>query len=95
MISPLSDWLKRYPVMSFYVLAFAISWLGWVPQAAYSRGLFPIQSPLFSLLGALGPAFAALIVTLALSGKGGVRALFAPVRETIDCCPSVRRVTAL
>jgi membrane protease YdiL (CAAX protease family) len=71
--------MRRHPVISFYVLAFVISWLGWVPQAAYSHGLFPIQSPLFLLLGGGGPTFAALIVTLVLTGKGGVRELFAPL----------------
>ena len=39
--------LRRYPVAAFYILAFTISWLGWIPQAAYSHGLFPIQSPFF------------------------------------------------
>ena len=79
MASPFSEWMRRHPVISFYVLAFVITWLGWIPQAAYSHGLFPIQSPLFSLLGSAGPTFAALIVTLLLAGKAGVRDLFAPL----------------
>lgn len=79
MTSPFSPWMRRHPVVSFYVLAFVISWLGWVPQVAYSRGLLPIQSPLFTLLGGGGPAFAAIIVTLVLAGKRGVRELFTPL----------------
>jgi membrane protease YdiL (CAAX protease family) len=79
MASPFSEGVRCHPVISFYVLAFVISWLGWVPQAAYSLSLFPIQNPLFSILGAGGPAFAALIVTLVSAGKGGVRELFAPL----------------
>ena len=58
--------LRRYPVASFYILAFAISWLGWVPQALFSRGMFPLDTPLFALLGGGGPTLAAIIVTLAL-----------------------------
>jgi hypothetical protein len=33
----------------------AITWSGWVPQALYSRGLFPFDSPLFYILGGVGP----------------------------------------
>jgi len=79
MASPFSEWMRRHPLVSFFVLAFVISWLGWIPQAAYSNGLFPFDSPLFSLLGLGGPTFAALIVTLVLAGKAGVRDLFAPL----------------
>lgn len=71
--------MKKHPVMIFYLLAFAISWLGWVPQALNARGLFPFDSPLFSFLGAGGPTLAAVIVLLALQGKDGPRGLFAPL----------------
>ena len=69
--------LRRYPVAAFYILAFTISWLGWIPQAAYSHGLFPIQSPFFLLLGIVGPALAAVFMAYVLGGKGELRQLFA------------------
>ena len=71
--------MKKHPVMMFYLLAFAISWLGWVPQALYARGLFPFDSPLFSFLGAGGPTLAAVIVLFALQGKDGPKGLFVPL----------------
>ncbi len=68
--------VKRHPVFVFYLLAFAFSWLGWVPQSLYARGLFPFDSPLFALLGGVGPTLAAIVV-LGWSGeKDGLRNLF-------------------
>jgi len=71
--------MKKYPVIAFYILAFAISWLGWVPQALHARGLFPFDSPLFTFLGVGGPTLAAVIVIWLLRGKDGPRDLFAPL----------------
>ncbi len=73
--------LKRHPILSFYILAFLISWLGWVPQALAGYGLFSADSPLFTLLGGGGPALAAIIVTLALREEGGIGRLFAPLAK--------------
>ena len=48
-------WVKRHPVASFFVLAYAISWLASVPAAlGYGFMFFFTQ---------FGPALAALIVT--------------------------------
>ncbi len=71
--------IKRHPVMAFYILAFVFSWLGWVPQALHARGVFPFDSPLFNLLGGVGPTIAALVVVLALREKDGIRNLFGPL----------------
>lgn len=77
--SPLYRLIEQHPIMSFYILAFVISWSGMIPMAAYSWGLVSIQSPLFAYLGAGGPTFAALIVALLVGGKRGLRELFAPL----------------
>jgi membrane protease YdiL (CAAX protease family) len=71
--------IRRHPVIAFYVLAFALSWLGWIPQALHARGLFPLNNPLFNLLGGIGPTLAAVIVILTLREKGGLRNLFGPL----------------
>lgn len=68
--------IKRYPTSSFYLLAFAVSWLGWIPQALNGRGLIRFDSPLLNLLAGLGPTIAAIIVLLAAGEKGSVRRLF-------------------
>lgn len=71
--------IKRHPVIAFYILAFAFSWLGWFPQALYERGIFPFSSPLLAFLGSAGPALAAIVVIMALQEKGGMQNLFAPL----------------
>ena len=67
---------KRFPVIAFYVLAFAISWIGWLPQALYARGMFPFDNPLLSLLGAGGPTLAAVIVLMASGQRDKIGRLF-------------------
>jgi membrane protease YdiL (CAAX protease family) len=71
--------MKKHPVLWFYVLAFVISWLGWIPQTLHARGAFPFDSPLFSLLGGAGPTLAAVIVILIFEKKDNLRNLFAPL----------------
>ena len=74
--------MKKHPVTWFYVLAFAISWLGWLPVVAGSRGVSPFDHALFQLLlllPALGPALAAIVVTAASDGKAGINLLLKPL----------------
>lgn len=64
--------MKRHPVVWFYVLAFALTWLGWLPLIMGSYGftgfLFPVLRASL-LLAALGPTLAALVVVWAVHGK--------------------------
>ena len=76
--------MKKHPVIWFYILAFAISWLGWLPMVAGSRGIAPFDHPLFQvllLLPAIGPALAAIIVTTARDGKAGINLLLKPLLQ--------------
>jgi membrane protease YdiL (CAAX protease family) len=58
--------VKRYPIITFFVLAYALSWLGW---PMWALGLYPI--PVFSF----GPFLAALVVLAITHGKSGVGGL--------------------
>jgi membrane protease YdiL (CAAX protease family) len=76
--------MTKHPVVWFYVLAFVISWLGWLPIVAGSRGVSPFNSPVFQfllILPAIGPALAAIIVTAASDGKAGVNLLLKPLLQ--------------
>lgn len=76
--------MKKHPLLWFYVLAFAISWFGWLPIVAGSRGVSPFGDPAFQILlilPAIGPALAAMIVTGASGGKGGIRSLLKPLLQ--------------
>jgi len=72
----MKSWIKAHPLIAFYLLAFAISWLGWGTQAAYARGWFPFDSFLFTLLGGTGPTLAAVMVLMLTEGKDSPRELF-------------------
>lgn len=74
--------MSKHPVSWFYILAFGISWLGWIPAALGSHGLTPFDQPYFQfllVLPAIGPALAAVIATRTAYGKTQVGDLFRPL----------------
>jgi membrane protease YdiL (CAAX protease family) len=66
MMSDLSDVVKRRPLVAFFVLAYALSWLAW---PVWTFGLYP--NPVFSF----GPFLAALVVLAIMQGKSGLGGL--------------------
>ena len=70
--------IAHRPTSSFIVLAYALAWTCWLPLLADRQNWVNWSvSPYLHLLGALGPAAAALIVTAAVHGSRGVRGLLA------------------
>jgi len=74
--------MKQYPVASFFVIAYAISWILWIPAVLYIKLVLPAgQDPgglMFAmLLGTFSPTIAAIIMTGFLDGKPGVKKLLA------------------
>ena len=57
--------LKRFPLVAYFGLAYAIAWLFWLPLAASSHNWLPVRLPatVFYNLAALGPLCAAVIVS--------------------------------
>ncbi|MFC8191478.1 CPBP family intramembrane glutamic endopeptidase [Cellulomonas sp. NPDC057328] len=76
--------VRRRPILSFFVLALAASWLAWIPYilSLHGLGLWDFRFPgdpggqmLGMLPGAyLGPIGAALFVTAVTDGRAGLRA---------------------
>ncbi len=81
MSTRISQWVRKQPVLAFYILAFVITWAGWIPQAAYSRGIFPFDNLLFYILGGVGPLLAGIIVHTVLHGKVNYGKLFRPLGQ--------------
>lgn len=81
MAASIATWVKKQPLFAFYILAFSITWLGWIPQAAYSRGLFPFDSPIFYVLGGVGPLLAVFITLKILRGKVDYGEVFRPLGQ--------------
>jgi hypothetical protein len=62
-MSRLSSVVKQHPLITFFVLAYALSWWAWT---LYALELFP--NPIASF----GPFLAALVVLMVAHGKSGV-----------------------
>lgn len=71
----------RWPLTIFFLLSFAISWLILSPGVASALGLldFRFDGNLLFTLSALGPLWAAFLVTGCREGKAGVSKLSASV----------------
>ena len=67
--SPLKRTMQHYPLLSFFALAYLLSWVMWLPL--YWAPAAHLQLPHHHALGALGPLAAAFIVTSVLTGAGG------------------------
>jgi membrane protease YdiL (CAAX protease family) len=67
--------IRRYPTVSFFVLAYAISWSYWIPMLVTGQRVAPGSSTTH-FPGLVGPAIAALLVQAALHGTAGLRELW-------------------
>lgn len=56
----------------YVALAFAITWLSWLPGVLQNKSIFTISMPL-TLLGGMGPAIAALVATAIMEGRDGLK----------------------
>jgi membrane protease YdiL (CAAX protease family) len=75
-VNALTSLVRRYPLTSFFVIAFAMTWLGWiVPDLIYTGTLISTVFTWFFLLLIAGPLLSAIIVTAITDGKAGVIAL--------------------
>lgn len=69
-------WLRRYPVFSFFALAFLISWGGILVVMATTGfdliNLRPLDTGLIFVFMLLGPSVAGLVLTALLEGRAGL-----------------------
>jgi hypothetical protein len=74
--------MKKYPIASYFVLAYALSWLLWIPAALVitSAEEPPEWTSFLVILGIYGASGAGFIMTGIMDGKDGVRSLLRRVR---------------
>lgn len=73
----MSAFIRRNPLLSFFLLACGLSWLVAVPLMLSRRGILEIEiSEAWEILAAFGPFAAALLVARSLNGKAGTAAIF-------------------
>ena len=85
--SPLTRLIRSHPLIAFFVIAFAGSWIGFLPAILTQNGLgllpytFPALGPIpaayyfTALASILGPTLASLTVTAVTGGSAGLRQL--------------------
>jgi membrane protease YdiL (CAAX protease family) len=68
--------VRRYPIAVFLALVFALTWAFQIPWIASTEGWlqFEFPVPLLFIMGWM-PGFAAILVTGAIGGRAGIRAL--------------------
>src|SRR3954462_14354531 len=72
--------VRSHPLVTFFVLVFALTWLIQIPWVAGERGWLPFQVPVpLVLLQGWMPGLAALLVTGTLEGRAGGRARLPPL----------------
>ncbi len=70
--------MRRRPLVSYFLLAYGFSWLGWLPYVLSQSGLglLPFHpSQLIGLPGGYGAFLSGLLMTAVMEGKAGVRHL--------------------
>jgi uncharacterized protein len=80
--SPYKGLLARHPLVFFFLIAYAFSWVAWSPWVLSEEGagLLPFSSPLLAPVALpigifLGPTLAAFIMTGITEGRAGTRRL--------------------
>ena len=80
--SSLASKIRRHAILSYFVLAYAISWAIEIPIALSVQGLIALRVPLWiHYFASFGPMGAALIVTAITQGGAGVRGLLGRITK--------------
>jgi uncharacterized protein len=66
--------IKRFPLISYFIIAYLFSWTFWLPVVAIGEDA-PLGLMLLTLLGGFGPLFAAFLVIYVIDGKQKLKAL--------------------
>jgi len=69
---PLRLWMAAHPIATYLVLALALSWAVWIPQALAGETVKPGIGWPSHMPGLLGPALAAAIVTWIIGGRAAL-----------------------
>ena len=77
MLGRASLWVKEHPIITYFILAYAISWIIVAPLVASAQGFIDVSVP-FALhyLNDYAPLSAAIITAAIANGTDGLRELF-------------------
>jgi membrane protease YdiL (CAAX protease family) len=76
-MSAITTWAKKHPLLTFFMLTYALSWMVEIPLALRAQGILQTGFPFAAhYLAAYGPMLSALIVTGLTGGTRGLRELW-------------------
>jgi len=77
----LQQWIQQHTLFSYFFLAYAISWILFIPYVLAEWGILQGDYTLFYILHVFGPALAAIVVTAIIAGKSGLHELRHHIRH--------------
>lgn len=77
----LKQWMRQHPLFSYFILAYAISWILFIPYVFAEWGYLQGNYTLFYILHVFGPALAAILMTFITAGKTGLETLRQSLRQ--------------
>ncbi len=73
MMSSLSSVVKRHPIITFFVLTYALAWILWLPLVVLRDAIPATQGLVLVLLGSSVPSLLAIVLTTIILGRGALR----------------------
>ena len=70
----LKIWIQQHPIFSYFFLAYAISWIVFIPYILAEWDILQGNYTIFYVLHVFGPAFSAILMTFIVAGKAGWQA---------------------
>ncbi|HEX9386926.1 MAG TPA: CPBP family glutamic-type intramembrane protease [Anaerolineales bacterium] len=73
-----AGWIARHPLLTMYLIMFGVEFTNATLYILYARGVISFKTPdsVMFIMSILHPAVAAAVVTVAISGRKGLRELF-------------------
>lgn len=80
-VKGLQQWMRGHPLFSYFFLAYAFSWIVFIPYVLAERNILQGNYTFFYILHVFGPAIAAIVVTNIIAGKAGLQELRGRIRQ--------------
>jgi membrane protease YdiL (CAAX protease family) len=77
----LPQWMRQHPLFSFFFIAYAFSWIVFIPYVLAEWGILTGNFTIFYIIHTFGPALAAIALTSVISGRTGLQNLRQRVRQ--------------
>jgi membrane protease YdiL (CAAX protease family) len=77
----MTQWIQQHPLFSYFFLAYAISWIVFIPYVLAEWDILQGNYTIFYILHVFGPAVAAIIMIRITSGQAGLHELRQSIRQ--------------